>query len=68
MAAADPDDPRVAAAPAWSGWPGVCVVVDLDTAQEQVHDALRRDDLPADSRARLAPLARRLGVAPDPPT
>ena len=42
--------------------------VDLDVAQERVHDALR--DVHADDadRARLAALARRLGVSPRPLT
>ena len=40
--------------------------VDLDVAQERIHDALARDGLDDATRDRLAPLARRLGVAARP--
>jgi Domain of unknown function (DUF3536)/Glycosyl hydrolase family 57 len=66
-AAADPDDPRVAAAAGMVRLAReLAVDVGLDAAQERVYDAVRRDGLDPEARSRLAPLARRLGVAPDP--
>ncbi len=66
-AAADLDDPRVAAAAGMVRLAReLAVDVGLDAAQERVYDAVRRDGLDPEARSRLAPLARRLGVAPDP--
>jgi hypothetical protein len=66
-AAADPDDPRVAAAAGMVRLAReLAVDVGLDAAQERVYDALRHDGLDPEARSRLAPLARRLGVAADP--
>ncbi len=44
----------------------VALDVSFDAAQERVHAALRDPRVGDDARARLAPLARRLGVSPRP--
>ncbi|HET6951641.1 MAG TPA: DUF3536 domain-containing protein [Acidimicrobiales bacterium] len=65
-AAAEPDEPRVAAAAGMVRLVReLAIEVGLDAAQERVYDALCRDGSRA-GLARLAPLARRLGVSPEP--
>jgi hypothetical protein len=65
-AATSPDDRTVARAVALVRLVrGVALDVSLDVAQERVLAALRDPRLDGAARAVLAPLARRLGVAPD---
>ncbi|HKE77272.1 MAG TPA: hypothetical protein VKB57_26865, partial [Acidimicrobiales bacterium] len=44
----------------------LALAVDLDPAQERLYEALRAPDLTPAGREALTPLARRLGLSPDP--
>jgi hypothetical protein len=66
-AAASPDAPTVEAAVGMVTLVReLALDVDLDAAQERIHDALGDRRIDDEDRARLAPLARRLGVATRP--
>ena len=65
LVTAGPTDEALAAALGMVALPGALGLdVDLGVAQELVYDALHDDDVAPDDRARLAPLASALGVAP----